>query len=314
MTVQPLISIAMATYNGEKYLKEQLDSIYAQTYKNVEVIVTDDGSTDYTIKILEQYAHSHGLRYFVNKTNLGFVKNFEKAVSLCRGEYIALSDQDDVWLPEKLSTLLQTIDNKSLAFSDATLINENKKIIAQSFAHYSNNKPLEGKPFTRLLISNFVTGCTVLFKRELLNKAHPIPAGIAYHDWWYALIASLEHGISFCNVPLNLYRQHTTNDTGAGDKHTLYTSLHVTPSKDYYKKRKHAAKTHIDMLFACRQIPFLSFDQLKTVDDLITYYQDRTAGVIHVKAFKIALKYRQEIYYKSSTIVSYLQCMRTLLF
>ena len=94
----PLISIAIATYNGEKYLEEQLDSIYAQTYKNIEVIVTDDCSSDKTVEILKKYYKSHGLKYVINETNLGFVKNFEKAISLCRGDYIALSDQDDIWL------------------------------------------------------------------------------------------------------------------------------------------------------------------------------------------------------------------------
>lgn len=112
MINRPLISIALATYNGEKYLEDQLNSIYTQTYKNIEVAVTDDCSTDKTVEILEQYSKSHGLKYFVNTENLGFVKNFEKAISLCEGDFIALSDQDDVWEKDEIGILVNKIGSK----------------------------------------------------------------------------------------------------------------------------------------------------------------------------------------------------------
>jgi len=123
-----LISFALATYNGSKYLKEQLDSFYNQTYKNFEVIVVDDVSTDDTVKILEQYKRKYGLIYFVNSTNLGVTKNFEKAISMCSGEYIALADQDDIWLPKKLEILHKNIGDSSLIYSNACIINENSEI------------------------------------------------------------------------------------------------------------------------------------------------------------------------------------------
>ena len=97
-----LVSIAMATYNGEKYLKEQLDSIYAQTYKDIEVIVCDDCSSDKTVEILDEYKEKYGLKYYINEKNLGFKKNFEKAISLCSGDFIALADQDDIWIENKI--------------------------------------------------------------------------------------------------------------------------------------------------------------------------------------------------------------------
>ena len=108
-----MISIAMATYNGEKYLAEQLDSILAQTVQDFELIVCDDCSSDSTAEILSRYAEKDSrIKIFVNEKNLGFVKNFEKAVSLCSGEYIALSDQDDVWFAGHLEILLRNIKDK----------------------------------------------------------------------------------------------------------------------------------------------------------------------------------------------------------
>ncbi len=113
-----LISIAMATYNGEKYLKDQLDSIYNQTYKNIEVIVTDDCSIDKIVEILEQYARFHGLKYTVNEENLGFVK----VISLCGGEYIALADQDDIWEKNKIEILVNEIGSNLLIHSDWVIL------------------------------------------------------------------------------------------------------------------------------------------------------------------------------------------------
>ena len=103
------ISIALATYNGGRFLREQLDSIYAQTWRNIEVVASDDRSSDDTVAILEEYGQSHGLRYEINDENLGFVRNFEKILARCTGDFIALADQDDIWLPDKLERLIAGI-------------------------------------------------------------------------------------------------------------------------------------------------------------------------------------------------------------
>ena len=132
---KPLISIALATYNGEKYLREFLDSIAYQTYKNIEIIACDDQSTDNTVKILEEYSKILNLRYYLNENRLGPVKNFEKALKLCSGRFIALADQDDIWLPEKIETLYNEIikDNNILCVkSDAYLIDANCNFITES--------------------------------------------------------------------------------------------------------------------------------------------------------------------------------------
>src|SRR5690242_17090387 len=121
---QPLISIVLCTYNGERFLKEQLDSLLWQTYSNFEIIASDDASQDGTIQILKQYAEDKRITVVLQEKNLGPVKNFEYAVTLAKVEYIAFSDQDDVWLPSKLEKLVASIKESYLDFSDSFLIDE----------------------------------------------------------------------------------------------------------------------------------------------------------------------------------------------
>ena len=206
-----LVSIAMATYNGEKYLKEQLDSIYAQTYKNIEVIVCDDCSSDKTVEILDEYKEKYGLKYYINEKNLGFKKNFEKAISLCSGDFIALADQDDIWIESKIELLVKKIGDSSLIHSACSLIDENSKVISSLWIKQDDFK----YSFAKFIFGNTVTGCTVLLKKELLKDAFPIPSGEKYHDWWLALLATKMNGIVYYDKALVKYRQHSTQDTGA---------------------------------------------------------------------------------------------------
>ena len=203
-----LVSIAMATYNGEKFLREQLDSIYNQTYKNIEVVVCDDCPTDGTAQILEEYKQKYGLKYYINERNLGHAQNFGKAASLCGGEYIAFSDQDDIWLPKKIETLVSGIGNYSLIHSDAKLIDEHGEIFSDSYEKHSQMHHISTDHNTFYLLSgSFVQGAACLFKRKLLENVLPIPSIVEQHDVWVGLFASLvEKGIIYVNIPLILYR------------------------------------------------------------------------------------------------------------
>lgn len=134
-----LDSIALTTYNGEKYLYRQMDFILNRTYKNIEVIITDDSSTDNTLEITDNFRSILYIKLFVNNSNLGVIKNFEKAISQCKGDYIALSVQDDIWLPDKIEKLLNEIDNYVLIYSDAENIDElGKKILIYCLIHSRN--------------------------------------------------------------------------------------------------------------------------------------------------------------------------------
>ena len=125
-----MISIAMATYNGELFIREQLDSILTQTLSDWELIVCDDGSTDNTLSILQEYANNDSrIKIYQNETNLGFKRNFEKAIGLCSGECIALCDQDDIWYPNHLEILLNLIGNNSLSIGNSDIVDTNNTFL-----------------------------------------------------------------------------------------------------------------------------------------------------------------------------------------
>lgn len=310
----PLISIAMATYNGEKYLKRQIDSIYSQTYKNIEVIVTDDCSTDETVKILEQYAKTRGLKYYINEENLGYVKNFEKAVSLCQGEYIALSDQDDIWLPQKLSTLIENIGTSVLACSDAKLIDEKNNLIAESQFEYAKKQKNEKFTFSKLLIRNYIQGCTVLMKKEILQKAHPIPLEGVAHDHWYGLIASTLGDIYFCNEPLILYRLHRDNVCGISKTvdRSIFHKILLLVNKEHLRKRVIVGKQKAEILKRFKHTNRFSYFENHVLDDLVTYYKSWGEGFIHLKAFFVALKYKDDIFWNIPKKFRLFACFKSL--
>lgn len=232
MEQNKLISIAMATYNGEKYLREQLDSIFNQTYKNIEVIVSDDCSTDGTAAILEEYSQKYGLKYSVNEKNLGFSKNFEKALKMCNGELIAISDQDDIWLEDKLELLLENIGDKTLIHSDSSLMDENGNVYCHSMKEAANNVEYAQNADKHILWVSFLTGHSCLFNHELLDRAMPIPASEPY-DAWLPIIASRLNGIGYLHKPLTLFRQHRKNSSKRKNKF-LY-KLYLNYGKVIYR-------------------------------------------------------------------------------
>ncbi|MCC2644755.1 MAG: glycosyltransferase family 2 protein [Burkholderiales bacterium] len=227
-----LISIAMATYNGSLFLLSQLDSIINQTYKNIEIIIVDDCSSDDTVKIIRQYQKLHtNIKLVQNPVNLGIVKTFAYAISLCSGEYIALADQDDIWFSNKLERLLENIGDNLLIHSDAVLVDENMQVIANSNMQFKD-KFKSG--FEDYLISNNVTGCTALFSRKLLELALPIPDEFYIHDHYLALIASFYGSIKFLDIPLVYYRQHGSNFIGAKRPRFNYFILNCKAVADSY--------------------------------------------------------------------------------
>jgi len=226
-----MISVALTTYNGEKFLREQLDSIYAQSYKNIEVIVCDDCSSDSTVGILEEYRSKFGLKYYINEKNLGFVKNFEKAISLCTGDFIALSDQDDIWVVAKLETLINQIGESDLIFADAVMIDDDEEIITDSFMKANLLYYSKSDQFERLLYRNFVQGASMLFRTELRERILPFPEEIPYHDWWIALTAASGSEIKYEEKALIKYRIHVSNNSGASN----FAELNFLGKLTYYE-------------------------------------------------------------------------------
>lgn len=212
----PKVSIAIATYNGEKYLDEQLKSIFEQTHVNIEVIACDDCSTDGTIQILERYCRYTNFKYFLNNKNLGYVKNFQKVISMCSGDFIALCDQDDIWMPTKIEELLENIGDNLCIHSDAFLINNDSEIISESYSQYSSKLTMPESMYD-LAFNGCVTGCTALFSRELLNDLLPFPQNLDVHDRWIGALAFSKGRLKYIDKSLIKYRQHENNNIGAAN-------------------------------------------------------------------------------------------------
>ena len=218
------ISVALCTHNGAAYIAEQLDSIAAQTVVPDEIVICDDASQDdtWTQIIAWREAHSLCVRLYRNEASLGVVKNFSRCISLCTGEYIALSDQDDCWKPDKLAVSLEKMveleqSNPAmpvLVHSDLEVVDVQARTIASSFLAFQKLDPAEAV-LERLLVQNVVTGCTCLLNRPLLKLALPIPQGVVMHDWWFALLAASEGEIGFVPQATICYRQHGANAVGA---------------------------------------------------------------------------------------------------
>jgi glycosyltransferase involved in cell wall biosynthesis len=243
----PLVSVAMCTYNGEKFLREQLDSILNQTYKNLEIVIVDDGSTDHTVAIIEHFAErDNRLNLFKNERNLGFNKNFEKALNLTSGEYIAVSDQDDIWLEDKIHLLLENIKDNWLVFSNSAYIGGERQ------GQLLNNFKLP-KSYKGILLRNHVTGHTVLLRRELLDYAVPFPEK-GYYDWWMGFVASYHKKLAFLNTVLTKYRVHSDSvvqsriEAGEIEKKEHQDTMDMLDAFSAYRHLEPRDKIFIDQL------------------------------------------------------------------
>ena len=228
------IDILMATYNGEKYLVEQLDSIINQTYHNWNLLIRDDNSTDKTLEIIQNY-HKKDKRIKIlkdNKGNLGIVRNFEELLKSSESEFIMFSDQDDIWVEDKLDMYLKMIEkikNKGfMIHSDAILFDKNKSnILKDTFI----SKKAINKGLENVFFNYFVQGATILISKEIKNFILPFPKEVYLHDRYIHLISELFFERIFVNKTLIYYRQHGDNQIGA--KNTIRELL----SKRYFDER-----------------------------------------------------------------------------
>ena len=218
------VSVIVATYNGREFLPEQLDSILQQTHDVCEILILDDGSIDGTSLLALKYANEHEhVNCLVSSINVGLVKNFEKGLSLATGEFIVLADQDDIFHPDKIKKqLAMMVGNPHLdiVMSDLELIDDHNNTISSSMWKFQGINSSPKFPIKNLVMDNYVTGCTIMIRRRLLECGLPFPSGLRIHDQWLAIVAAREHGggIGVINETLTKYRQHHGNVIGA--KHT----------------------------------------------------------------------------------------------
>ena len=220
--MEETIDVLLATYNGEKYLESQIDSILNQTYKNIKLIISDDCSKDGTRKILETYKNKDPrIEIHLQEQNLGYIRNFEYLLKQVKNKYYMLSDQDDVWLPEKIETSLNKLKQTEadLVFGDLQIVDQDLNTIHPSFTEFMLLKRKIQKYLKSYKLNylyNCVTGCTVLAKSTTIEQILPIPNKSKYvaHDHWIGLMTSLNGKTEYIEKPYILYRQHGNNEIG----------------------------------------------------------------------------------------------------
>lgn len=203
------ISVAMATYNGGRYLEAQLDSILSQLGEEDEVVISDDGSSDNTKELIREYMKRDKRIRLLQGPGEGVIANFENAIAACRGEYIFLADQDDVWMEHKVERVMEQFaqDEKLyLVIHDAKVMTEDlRETMMKSFFVYRSSKP----GVINSLIKNSYMGCCMAFRRKVAEYALPIPRKLPMHDQWIGLVSDWFFGKScFLKEPLLLYRRH----------------------------------------------------------------------------------------------------------
>ena len=224
-----MIAILLSTYNGEQYLKEQLNSLFNQTYKDFKIIVRDDGSSDNTLEILNSY----DLMLLKSSKNVGVKKSFsillEYAIHETDANHFMFCDQDDVWEEDKVKKTFQKMQemekkykNKPLLIhTNLKVVDEKLNIINKSFWKYENINPYINA-FNDLLLQNTVTGCTIMLNRKLSKLASPIPSVAIMHDYWFGLVASNFGKIGIVEDTTVLYRQHNLNTIGSNGFNFTY--------------------------------------------------------------------------------------------
>ena len=208
-----MISVCMATFNGGKFIREQLESILSQLPPDAEIIIADDGSTDDTLLVVDSLNESR-IRVLPAERHLGVIYNFERALRASKGEIVFLADQDDVWLPGKVEMCLAALNEADLVMHDAFLLG-----LSDAFesAWVRNGKLSDIRTYRSGGVANWwknsFTGCCMAFRRKVLDKALPFPKNLPMHDQWLGVVAEKYFKVSYVDEPLVDYRQHSSNAT-----------------------------------------------------------------------------------------------------
>ncbi len=231
------ISVAMATYNGEKYIKEQIDTILNNLQENDELIISDDGSTDKTLDIIKSVDDER--IKIIKGPQKGLKKNFANAIANTTGDYIFLSDQDDIWFENKVEKVYECFINNDyiLIQHDAIVVDSNNNVLFESFAQHRKVKT----GIIRNLIKNSYHGCCIAFKRELIKEILPIPDNVYLHDQWIGMVAELNGKTYFLNEKLMKYRRHEENTSSFKHlpiKNMISNRINYTKEILKYKKDK----------------------------------------------------------------------------
>jgi glycosyltransferase involved in cell wall biosynthesis len=295
-----MISIAMATYNGQEYIREQVNSILCQTYQNFELIICDDCSFDSTWSILKEYEKKDiRIHCYLNEINLGFVKNFEKAIKLCSCEYIALSDQDDIWTVNHLETLLNLIGDNQVCCGNSMLMSKHGKILKETYADSlgggSQCIRTDFMKLQRILYGeNFFTGMAMLLNKSFLQLALPFPDNIHIHDIWLALLSCANHSFMFTEEIVSYYRQHDNNASGSKIM-KLNKLLNILIKRILLSKKEKLYFYKIQRLNYCyellKRLPHIDSQMKLIIIEAIEYFENRVNLFYRLKKLNIWIEH-----------------------
>lgn len=221
-----MITVLLATWNGEQYLKEQMDSLLQQTDPEFSILISDDGSTDRTPFLIKEYETRYPKRISSLKISspTGSARdNFYRLIKASSDEYLMFCDQDDIWLPDKVETTKKEMERMEekwgkdmpiLVHSDLLITDQNGSLRCNSMARYQKIAVNDNRT-SHYLVENNITGCTMMINKSLQTLLEPLPENGMMHDWWIGLVASCFGKISYINRPLIKYRQHGGNQVGA---------------------------------------------------------------------------------------------------
>lgn len=216
-------SICIATYNGEKYIKKQLDSILPQLIDDSEIIISDDSSSDKTLEIIDSYKDER-IIVLPNQKFRNPIFNFENALKHSNGEYIFLADQDDIWMSGRIDKVIPFFENYDLIVCDCRVVSENLEVLIESYFSLVDARP---GLFRNLIRTSPYIGCCMAFKKKVLEKAIPFPKNIPMHDFWIAMLCESLFKIKFIYEPLVLYRRHSFNAsfTASGSPNYIHQKI-----------------------------------------------------------------------------------------
>lgn len=272
----------LCTFNGERFLQAQINSLLQQTYPNFEIIVSDDHSTDGTKAILDTYKNDTRFHIFFQPMNVGAISNFELATRKTSGEFVTFCDQDDIWLPEKIEKLFHAIGDKWLVYSDSILVDEKGQSLQKNLSQL--RKMYSGADTRGFVFSNVVWGHTMMVSRQMLPYLLPIPKGVP-HDIWFALKATIFTGIIYLDEPLTLYRQHSK---------TITTSIPQKASKRPLEKRYEDFEEKLNWICVIKESEHSN--RKLFYEKLYELYSYKLKGKFLWPLFFFLLKYRKVVF------------------
>ncbi|RPH28131.1 glycosyltransferase family 2 protein [Buttiauxella warmboldiae] len=294
----PVIAVLMSTYNGQLYLEQQIDSLLKQTQNNFTLYIRDDGSTDDTVKIIENYVDKfHNVVFLKDSINLGAAGSFLSLQNEVDADYYFFCDQDDVWLPNKIEDTLKSFEGKDeskpiIAHTDLIIVDERLNYLSESFYDYSNISINEFKNKKQILLQNYIVGCTSCINRALakisrINRAEV--ESIAMHDWWYTLNATYFGEVIYIDKATIMYRQHNNNTLGANkDSLGRYVKLFISGEGIKRVNRYRNKLVKQSKFFAMKNIDLISHEDRLPFQDI--YLLDDRSSIIDVLRFFVCKK------------------------